>query len=170
MRLASNTTVPAPEGRGYRTIHSYDVPTNSLSPQSSSCSGKLKNSIAGALALLSAGVPTIVFDSPTNHIIGQGQYSQSIRNNYQTRASNYVLKNELAVNEFIESHPETAIFLKKITSVIQNNFGLAEITLESWTSPVDSITKLYLTVQSNIDNEDTLMDSEIKLFSEIENN
>jgi len=170
MTLDGSTTVPAQGNGSFGVIQSYDVPTNSFSSQSVSCGDILKNSIAGAMALVSLGVSPIVLEAPTNLIVEHGRYSQTLNNDYQANFSSYIFENEQAVYEYVDERPKVAVFLERIVSVVQKYFGSVEITLDSWTSPIDNGTKLYLTIQSGIADEDVLMDNEIALFSEIESN
>jgi len=170
MTLEGSTTAPVQGNESFGIICSYDVPTNSFSSQNFSCGDRSKNSIAGAMALVSLGVSPIVLETPTNRIIEHSRHSQTLRNDYQANLSNYVLENERAVYGYVKAHPEVTGFLGSVTFVIQKYFGSVEIALDSWTSPVDHMTKLYLTIQSGINDEDILMDREIALFSEIESN
>ena len=170
MILESSSTTTSITNDGVVSTHSCTVPTNSFSTQSFSCGDFLKNSIAGAAALVTFGLPTIAFETPTNRIFESSRFSQTVRNDFQAKFSNYVFENEHAVHEFIDSRPETTVFLENIASIIVKHFGLVKISLDSWTSHEDHLTKLYLTIQSGIENEELLMDTEIALFSEIESN
>lgn len=170
MTLEGSTTVPFQGNGSFGVVHSYDVPTNSFSSQGVSYSGVLKNSIAGAMALVSLGLSPIVLEAPTNRITENSRYYQTLRNDYQPNLSSYILENERGVYEYVGERPKVAVFLERIVPVVQKYFGSVEITLDSWTSPVDNGTKLYLTIQSGIADEDILMDNEIALFSEIESN
>jgi len=168
MTLEGRTTVPFQGSGSFGTVHSYDAPTNSFSSQGVSCSGVLKNSIAGAMALVAIGLSPTVLEASTNRIIENSIYSQTLRNDYQANLSSYILENEQEVYEYVGERPKVTVFLERIMPVVKKYFGSVEITLDSWTSPVDNGTKLYLTIQSDMADEDALMNNEIALFSEIE--